>query len=88
MCGRGEEDATQLSSEAAGGQTLHPPEPRLFWIRELFYLGLIRQEGTVRLAFRTCWGCSLLCTSLSISASTLHAAVVLLGRWQGVGRDS
>lgn len=77
------------SSEAAAGQTLHPAESMLFWTRELFYLGLIREERTVA------WHSggvghvlSYVPPYLILPAPTLHAAVVLLGGWQGVGRKS
>lgn len=55
-----------------------------FWVGELFSLGLIREEGTV--SWHSGDVLSYVPPYLILSAPTLHAAVVLLGRWRGVGR--
>lgn len=56
-----------------------------FWRRELFYLGVIREERTVGWYSVDVGGVSSRIPSyLILSATTLHAAVVLLG---GGGRE-
>lgn len=51
-----------------------------FWRRELFYLGVIREERTVGWYSVDVGGVlSCILSYLILSATTLHAAVVLLG---------
>lgn len=85
------EGRRRVFSFLAGSWWADPPSSgsHAFWIRELFYLGLIREEGTV--GWHSGHGGDVLShvpPYLILSAPTLHAAVVLLGRWQGVGRNS
>lgn len=85
MCGRGKEEGTRLPHKQLVGRSSILRNQT----RELFYLGVIREERTVGWHSRDV-GDVLSCVPpyLILSAPTLHAAVALLGGWQGVGRNS
>lgn len=67
------------SSQAAGGQTLHPPESDK---------GVVLSRGDKRRkdsgqALKRCWGCSVLCASISNPVSSHFACCCVAGRVAG-----